>query len=303
MTFGDTTQRFQSLRRCRHAAWRCVLAAAAFSVPIGIAAAQPEVVTNLIGMPFVTIPAGSFQMGTSDREEAVWEMDKPDWEAFRDEQPVHQVRINRPFLLGQTEVTQAQWLKVMENRPGPKEYWERTDWRDLPVVSVSWHMAQRFTEELGKLDPDYDYRLPTEAEWEYAARAGSSGLRPMTSDELPEHAWYIVNSGDEPNPVATRQANAFGLHDMFGNAWEWVADWYASDSYGDGAARIDPKGPDSGRFRVRRGGSYHCPLFQTRPGYRAANAPDTRYSVIGLRVVAIPQVSADNVSPEVPPRR
>lgn len=244
--------------------------------------------TNSLGMSFVTIPAGSFQMGTGDREAAIREMDEPDPDAFRDELPVHEIRISQPFLLGQTEITQAQWLEVMENRPGPAGYWEHDDWRHLPVVSISWHMARRFTEELGRLDPDYDYRLPTEAEWEYAARAGSRGLRPMPADQLPEHAWFIANSDDHPHPVASRLPNAFGVHDMLGNVWEWVADWYAPDSYGDGGLRADPAGVADGRSRVRRGGSYHCPLFQTRPGYRAANTPDTRYSVIGLRVVAIP---------------
>ena len=268
--------------------WPGVLAIALLGLPPGIVtAAQPELVTNRIGMAFVRIPAGSFRMGISDRQAAIREMDAPNPEAFRDEQPIHEVRISHPFRLGQTEVTQSQWLQVMENRPGPKAHWERADWRDLPVVSVSWNMARRFAEELGKLDPEHDYRLPTEAEWEYAARAGASGLRPMPGDELPEHAWFIVNSGDQPHPVATRRANAFGVYDLLGNAWEWVADWYAPDSYGDGGMRLDPTGPADGRSRVRRGGSYHCPLFQTRPGYRSANSPDTRYSVIGFRVIAI----------------
>ncbi len=289
MKSSATEHRCGYARQNAGVTWSGLLASILLSLPIGIAAAgQPKVLTNRIGMPFVSIPAGSFQMGTSDRQAAIGEMDDPDPDAFRDEQPVHEVRISHSFLLGQTEVTQAQWLNVMENKPGPKEYWDRDDWRDLPVVSVNWYMARRFAEELGKLDPDYDYRLPTEAEWEYAARAGSSGLRPMPSDELPEHAWSFVNSGDHPHPVATRRPNAFGVYDMFGNAWEWVADWYAPDSYGDGVTRVDPKGPTDGRSRVRRGGSYHCPLFQTRPGYRTANTPDTRYSVIGFRVVAIP---------------
>jgi len=249
-----------------------------------------DVVTNSIAMRFVNVPSSSYKMGTTDgdRLTAIKEMPEPDSSAFPDEQPVHEVHINHAFLLGQTEVTQAQWLTVMENRPGPEAYWNREDWRELPVVSVSWNMARRFTEELSKLDPDYDYRLPTEAEWEYAARAGTSGLRPMPVDELTDYAWFIANSGDEQHPVATRKANAFGLHDMFGNAWEWVADWYAPDTYGDGP-RVNPTGPADGRSRVRRGGSYHCPLFQTRPGFREANRPDTRYSVIGFRVVAMPE--------------
>ncbi len=228
-------------------------------------------------------------MGTTnqDRQIALQETEDAGTDAYLDEQPFHEVRISQPFLLGQTEVTQSQWLKIMENRPGPAEYWQRSDWQDLPVVSVSWNMAERFTEELGKLDPDYSYRLPTEAEWEYASRAGKPGLRPMPKNKLQAYAWFIANSGDQPQPVATRQANSFGLYDMFGNAWEWVADWYAPNSYGNGASRDDPVGPAEGHARVRRGGSYHCPLFQTRPGYRAANTPDTRYSVISLRVVAI----------------
>jgi formylglycine-generating enzyme required for sulfatase activity len=283
-----------------------VLAALCLIIGTGHAQAQPDTVTNLLGMQFVTIPAGSFRMGTPNRQAAIAEMDEPDRHAFRDEQPAHRVRLSQPFLLGRTEVTQAQWFRVMQNKPGPQAHWRRADWDTLPVVSVSWHMAQRFAEELGKLDADYRYRLPTEAEWEYAARAGSTGLRPVPSDRLPERAWYIANSGDEPHPVATRRANAFGIHDMLGNAWEWVADWYAPDSYGDGTVRLDPTGPTDGRSRVRRGGSYHCPLHQTRPGYRSANTPETRYSVIGFRLVAVPTppaVAADqpvNASAESP---
>lgn len=249
-------------------------------------------VQNDLGMVFVTIPAGGFSMGTTekDRQQAIAEMPEPDAGAFTDEQPVHRVEIIRPFLLGQTEVTQGQWLKVMENRPGPEEYWQHKDWAKLPVVSVSWHMAQRFVEELGKMDGTYNYRLPTEAEWEYAARAGTSGLRPVPVSELHDIAWYIETSGDHPHPIASLQANRFGVYDMLGNVWEWVSDWYAPDTYGDGTLRRQPAGPPDGRSRVRRGGSYHCPLFQTRPGYRGANPPETRYSVIGFRVVAVPVV-------------
>lgn len=246
-------------------------------------------VTNNIGMAFVTIPAGHFQMGiTEDERQAVIdEMEKPDFDAFKDEQPQHEVKISKAFLLGKTEVTQGQWFKVMENRPGPKEYWQHDDWENLPVVSVSWSMAKRFTEELGKMDPKYKYRLPTEAEWEYAARAGNNGLRPVSVAKLSDYAWNFQNSGDMPHPVAELEANAFGVHDMLGNAWEWVADWYAPDTYRMNIT-TDPTGPASGVSRVRRGGSYHCPLFQTRPNYRSANTPDTAYSVIGFRVVAEP---------------
>jgi formylglycine-generating enzyme required for sulfatase activity len=148
-------------------------------------------------------------------------------------------------------------------------------------------MAQRFARELGRLDPEHRYRLPTEAEWEYAARAGSRGLRPFPDEDLGRHAWFIQNSGDEPQPVGTREPNAFGLHDMLGNAWEWTADWYDAGTYTEGS-RIDPRGPEDGVARVRRGGSYHCPAHLVRPGYRAADDPDRRYSVLGFRLVMEP---------------
>ena len=146
-------------------------------------------------------------------------------------------------------------------------------------------MAKAFTRELTKMDSNYRYRLPTEAEWEYVARAGSQRLRPVTLAELDDHAWYIDNSGDVHHPVASRQANAFGVYDMLGNVWEWVEDWYAGNTY-TSATRIDPEGPRQGQSRVRRGGSYHCPLHMVRPGYRSANPPATRYDVFGLRVIA-----------------
>ncbi len=250
------------------------------------ASAEIDMIKNALGMKFVYIPAGSFRMGTPDTTVVVQEMDEPDAGAFEDESPAHSVTLSRSFLLGQTEVTQKQWLTVMENRPGPVENWQGKDWERLPVVSVSWNMARRFAEELSSLDPDYRYRLPTEAEWEYAARAGGEGVRPMPIEELTDSAWFIANSGDSPHPVATRRPNAWGLHDMLGNVWEWVADWYAPNTYADGAQRTDPVGPAAGPSRVRRGGSYHCPLYQTRPGYREANAPETAYSVIGFRLVA-----------------
>ena len=259
---------------------------------IVLAALTPTVIaggfTNPVGMWLVQIPAGEFLMGTEDLETAAMEMPKPDPDQIRDETPAHRVVFSHPFFMSATEVTQSQWLQVMENRPGPEELWRRKDWRDLPVVSVSWFMARRFVEELGKLDKRYRYRLPTEAEWEYAARAGTRGLRPWPESQTEAHAWFIANSGDQPHPVATRQPNAWGLYDMIGNAWEWTADWYAPDAYSQGP-RTDPQGPTSGSKRVRRGGSYHCPMRLTRVAYRAPDLPDKRYSVLGFRVVAEPR--------------
>ena len=252
------------------------------------ASASPGVIENRLGMRFVRIPAGTFTMGTRQVEAARAEIPDPDPDDVRDETPAHRVTISEPFWLGETEVTQKVWLEVMENRPGPAAYWERERWESLPVAAVSWRMAARFVEELNALDPDHRYRLPTEAEWEYAARAGTTGLRPVPVEALTGVAWFIRNSDDVPQPVASLEPNAFGLYDTLGNVWEWVADWYAPDTYTE-AARADPAGPESGRAKVRRGGSYHCPLHLVRPAYRGANAPDVRYSVLGLRVVAEPR--------------
>ncbi|WP_164513495.1 formylglycine-generating enzyme family protein [Thiosocius teredinicola] len=255
--------------------------------------AAPEVFENALGMRFSVLPAATFQMGTADLDDARFDHPEPDKADISDESPAHRVTLSAETRMGQTEVTQAQWLAVMQNRPGPAEHWQGDTWRDLPVVGVSWTMAQRFAEELSAIDPEHDYRLPTEAEWEYAARAGSTDLRPVPLQTLESHAWYIHNSGDVPHPVATRQPNAFGLYDMLGNAWEWVGDRYARDSYrrraqGEETA-VDPAGPAKGELRIRRGGSYHCPQHLVRPGYRTADPPGKRYSVLGFRVVAVPQ--------------
>ncbi|MCB1724902.1 MAG: formylglycine-generating enzyme family protein [Gammaproteobacteria bacterium] len=255
--------------------------------------ASPAVVQNALGMGFSELPAATFTMGTVDLDVARAEYPDPGKADIGDETPAHAVRLSHATLMAVTEVTQEQWLRVMHNKPGPAEYWRRDDWARLPVVGVDWFMAQRFTEELGKLDDTFDYRLPTEAEWEYAARGGTDTLRPVDVEDLQHYAWYIDNSGDAPHPVASREPNAFGLYDMLGNAWEWVADRYARDTYrldADGPSpALDPRGPGSGESRVRRGGSYHCPQRLVRPGYRTADTPDKAYSVLGFRVVAVPR--------------
>jgi formylglycine-generating enzyme required for sulfatase activity len=255
--------------------------------PVSVSADSPAI-ENFLGMRFVLVPAGNFLMGTTDVDEARMEIPEPGPDDVMDETPAHQVIITRPFYLGETEVTQSAWHRVMGNRPGPAEFWTRDDWEQLPVAAASWFMAERFVGELNRLDNRYRYRLPTEAEWEYAARAGSPELRPFPLETIEDHAWFINNSGDHPQPVATRAPNALGLYDMLGNVWEWVADWYAPDTYTENE-RTDPRGPATGRSKVRRGASYHCPAHLVRPGYRSASPPDTRYSVLGFRVVAEPR--------------
>ena len=136
---------------------------------------------------------------------------------IRDEQPAHRIKL-AAFEIGKYEITQGQWHELMGSRPGPTAYWQQPQWQNLPVVSVSWHDTQRFISKLNKLDSTYHYRLPSEAEWEYVAREGNNDIRPFSSDELDEYAWFINNSGDIPHPVGSRRANKYGVHDIFGNA-------------------------------------------------------------------------------------
>ena len=190
-----------------------------------------QLYSNKIGMEFVSIPAGSFHMGLVDPWLIVEEMDEPNPEKFDDEMPQHAVEISTSFLMAKTEVTQGQWIAVMQSKPGPAENWQQSDWQELPVVSVSWNMTQKFIDKMNAIDAKFFYRLPTEAEWEYAARAGSNEVRPIPLDKLADYAWFIRNSNDNVHPVATRQPNKWGLHDMLGNVWEWVDDWYSPTIY------------------------------------------------------------------------
>ena len=242
---------------------------------------------NAQGLTFIKLPAGAFTMGTIDLNAVADELEDGNVTDIQDERPSHEVTFQNPIWMGKTEVTQGQWFDVMQTKPGPDSHWVRDDWRELPVVSISWEHVQDFIQRLNELDSNADYRLPTEAEWEYAARAGSRHIRPFPLDELGDHAWYIETSGDVPQPVAQLKPNAWGLYDTLGNAWEWVADWYASKYY-QFSRKFDPQGPKEGSRRVRRGGSYHCPAKLVRPGYRAATAPDRAFSVLGFRLVAEP---------------
>lgn len=239
-------------------------------------------------LQFVMIPAGEFVMGNNHLDEAVIEMPEPDKSQIMDETPPHRVIFTESLLLSKIEVTQKIWLDVMSTRPGPDSHWKHSGWEQLPIVSVSWHDTQKFITKLNRQSSQYTYRLPTEAEWEYAARAGSTELRPFQSLDMDQYAWYLHSSNDEIQAVATLAANPWGLHDMLGNAWEWVSDWYHPESYKNSALK-NPQGPVTGTKKVRRGGSYHCPPHLIRPGYRAADLPSKAYSVLGFRLVAIPK--------------
>lgn len=229
---------------------------------------------NSHGMEFALIPAGAFIMGADPLLE----------QASANESPRHSVSISRAFYLGRYEVTQAQWARVMGVNPskfkGP----------DYPVDSVSWLEALEFILRLNKEEGHRRYRLPTEAEWEYAARAGASGAYAFGEEEekLELYAVYEENSGADslhggPRPVGSLRPNAWGLYDMHGNVWEWVADRYGRNYYLS-SPHQDPPGPGAGTQRLVRGGGWSSPAEQCRAAVRVPHAPDWRHPSLGLRL-------------------
>jgi formylglycine-generating enzyme required for sulfatase activity len=227
----------------------------------------PAVMTNRTGLTFVLVPPGSFMMGSPNEA---------------DEQPVHQVTIGAPFYLGKYEVTQAQWVALMGSNP--------SEFRgaDQPVEQVSWEDAQAFIRKLNALGDGFEYRLPTEAEWEYACRAGTTGDFAGDLDAL---GWYEVNSKGRTHPVGQKQPNKFGLYDMHGNVWEWCADMAPETYQGaphDGSAWVSA-GNDK---RILRGGSWDHDSNHARSAYRHWFSPNHHTHGIGFRVAAVPRTSA-----------
>ncbi len=218
---------------------------------------------------FVLINAGTFQMGSASGDS--------------DERPVHAVTITRPFRLQKTEVTQHQWTTVMGSNPSVFPLCGQT----CPVDGVSWEQAQAFIEALNASDPGKDYRLPTEAEWEYAARAGTLGDYGGTG-VLDEMGWYVGNGGSRTHFVAHKQPNAWGLFDMHGNVMEWVHDYYAADYYGISPSN-DPPGPATGDRRIFRGGSADRNAATARSADRFWGVPTlSGYSCSGFRLARDP---------------
>ena len=238
------------------------------------AEAPKKTYTNSIGMEFVLIPAGTFQMGCSSEAE----------ECGDDEKPRHSVTISKPFYLGKYEVTQAQWEAVMGNNPSVYKG------ADLPVSTVSWVDARMFVEKLNAKEGHNRYRLPTEAEWEYAARAGSATAYGFGDDpgQLGHYAWYADNADEEPHPVGRKRPNAWGLFDMHGNVYEWVQDYYGD--YGPGAVTV-PRGPEGvGEQSVRRGGSWNDPAEFCRSAFRSSKKPGLHFdSEDGFRLALTPE--------------
>lgn len=213
---------------------------------------------------FVEVVGGTFQMGSTNGE--------------ANERPVRTVRISRAFRMLRTEVTQGQWRAVMGTNPS-----SNTTCGDLcPVERVSWHDVQTFLQRLNQQDPGKNYRLPTEAEWEYAARAGSTGDYAGTG-VLNDMGWWNGNSAGRSRPVAQKSPNAFGLYDMHGNVWEWVSDWFGPYP---SVSQDDPTGSTSGSYRVLRGGTYQDLATSARSAYRnGVTVPSASTAATGFRIV------------------
>jgi len=241
-----------------------------------------EKTTNSIGMRFVLIPAGEFMMGSP----------ADDQDSFGSERPQHQVRITKPFYLGVHEVTQGQYEAVMGSRPWSGKRYAK-EGADYPASYVTWEDAVAFCEKLSAKE-GRTYRLPTEAEWEYACRAGSS-TRFFFGDDpsaFGNHAWYSENARDAgeryAHGVGRKKPNGWGLYDVYGNVLEWCADWYGEGYYKESPVD-DPNGPSSGDVRVVRGGSWiNVPWF-ARSAHRDRTYPDLRYYYfLGFRVSRTP---------------
>jgi formylglycine-generating enzyme required for sulfatase activity len=229
-------------------------------------------ISNNIGMVLVPIPAGEFQMGSRD--------------FFDDEKPPHQVTITKPFYVSVHEVTQRQYETVTEHRPWQGES-NVQEGPDYPATYVDWDDAVEFCRKLSQQE-GVEYRLPSEAQWEYVCRAGTTTAYGFGDDvsKLGQYAWFSENArkiGEEyAHPVGQKLPNSWGLYDTHGNVWEWCHDWlrpYEKD------AVSDPTGPDRGATRVKRGGSFDDAAHAARSGLRSSRTPDHRNHYIGFRVV------------------
>ena len=238
---------------------------------------HPTVSDNTISIPvkdginidMVRVEAGTFTMGATP------EMKNPD----NDEKPTHRVTLTNDYYIGKYEVTQALWQTVMGNNPS--EF--KGD--NLPVETVSWYDCQEFISKLNRITGKM-FRLPTEAEWEYAARGGnkSRGYQYSGSNNLSDVAWYDDNSSNTTHAVGTKQPNELGIYDMSGNVDEWCQDWKGAYS---SSSQVNPTGANSGSSRVIRGGSWDASAWGWgfRSSYRSCNLPGNRYYGFGLRLV------------------
>ena len=254
--------------RAKHEQKQFLEAKAKLAAEIGAGRVGSILDVPLVGkgvIPFAFCPTGSFTMGEDAR---------------LSDKNVN-VTLTKGFWMARTELTQAQWKAIIDNIPQPSD----TKGEDLPVENVSWRDAQAFIKKVNdnRVIPEgWKMALPTEAQWEYACRAGETGAYSVgTIDQV---AWYNENSGGKTHPVGTKKPNAWGLHDMHGNVWEWCADWYDDSLRGD----TDPSGPSSGVFRVYRGGSTCDEAVRCRSACRERSEPHYRKNHRGFRPVLVP---------------
>lgn len=244
-------------------------------------AAQPNHLTKTVDYPVISkkeidlgwwgkmqtvlIPPGEFMMGSN--------------EDAGDETPAHKVRITKPFYMGVTPVTQSQYLAVTGENPS------HFDGANNPVERVSWNDATEFCRKVSQM-AGVEVRLPTEAEWEYACRAGTTTRFCFgdSDNDLSDYAWYLDNSGEKTRPVGQKKPNAWGLYDMHGNVWEWCQDRYDSGYYREGG-KDDPTGPQNGGRRVLRGGSWYDDASFCRAAFRFSGTPTGTCYNFGFRVV------------------
>lgn len=246
--------------------------------------ASPKEITTESGVKMVLLPGGTFVMGDEDGEV---------------DEPAHEVTVG-PFAIDKFEVTQEEYQRVMGDNPS------KFKGRNNPVEQVRWSDAVRYCNERSRqegLEPAYDlktwtcrfeangYRLPTEAEWEYAARAGTATAYSFGDSDanLQQHAWFKINARGKPKPVGQRRPNAWGLHDIHGNVWEWCNDFYKVDYYLE-STKKDPKGPEAGKNKVLRGGCWNSNADACRSAYRYNENPAYTdacfgYDIYGFRCV------------------
>jgi formylglycine-generating enzyme required for sulfatase activity len=240
-------------------------------------AQAPKEITNSIGMKLVLIPKGTFMMGSPESEEG-----------RKENETQHEVTIGKVYYLGVYEVTQAQYEKVMGKNPSYSQgAVVGNENADLPVEMVSWDDAVEFCKKLSELPDEKKagrvYRLPTEAEWEYACRAGSKTAYSFDDEEglLPEYGWFKRNSSNRTHTVGLLEPNAWGLYDLHGNVWEWCSDRHGE--YLKGAVS-DPTGPCEGSNRVYRGGGWYFGAAFCRSAIRFRNDPSIRNVDLGFRL-------------------
>lgn len=253
-----------------------MIAVLAFSYFMAVVFSKKPV-TNTAGMNFIKIKSGYFQMGSPENEEGRYNRETQHW-----------VTITKDFYIQTTEVTQAQWTTVMGTKP-----WEgKTNVRsgdNFPATFVSWNDCKEFIKKLNELEKTDKYRLPTEAEWEYACKGGSKGAYGFlgTAQDLDKYAWFNENTvkinENFPHETGLKRPNKNGLYDMHGNVWEWCEDWYTEDLGKDDAK--DPKGPSEGKGKVFKGGGYVFSARDCRSANRYFNMNVFKDFVLGFRLV------------------